>query len=398
MSLTEAAPEIAPIRIERSRAQRQPGRRVAETDHEAELADMRELQAISTRLIQEDAGGLYDAILDAAMRLLRSDMATMQLYDAAGDGLRLLTSRGFDPKVIPAFAWVNRADGTSCGAALRAGTRVIIPDIEESEHVVGTPAHEPLRRCGIRAAQSTPLVSRAGAIIGMITNHWRVPHHPSERSLLLVDVLARQAADLIDRSRKDERITLLAREAEHRSKNMLASVQAVVRLTKADTAEELKEAITGRINALDNVHRLFVQSNWTGADLKTLVAEELAPYSKREDMRAEMDGPAVSLEPTIAQAVSVTLHELATNAAKYGALSVPGGHVRVTWSRGGGKLVLRWEERGGPSVKEPDKRGFGTRVMDSMIRGQLNGAIRFDWAPQGLVCECALPVAADKAG
>lgn len=396
MSLIDTTPEpqAAPVRIDAGRAPRRRGLRVIESDHEAELADMRELQAISTRLIQEDAAGLYDAILDAAMKLLRSDMATMQMYDAAGDGLRMLTSRGFDPKVIPLFGWVGRDDGTSCATALRAKTRVIIPDIEESEHVVGTPAHAPLRLCGIRAAQSTPLVSRSGAIIGMITNHWRTPHQPSERALMLVDVLARQAADLIDRARSHERTVLLAREAEHRSKNMLAAVQAVVRLTKAETAEDLKEAITGRINALDNVHRLFVQSNWTGADLKTLIAEELAPYSKREDMRAEMDGPEISLEPTRAQAVSVTLHELATNAAKYGALSVPGGHVRVQWRRDGARLVLRWEERGGPSVKEPAKRGFGTRVMDSMIRGQLNGTISFDWSPAGLVCECALPLPA----
>lgn len=365
-----------------------------ESDFEFEIAEMRELQAISTRLIQQDASGLYDAILDAAMRLLRSDMATMQMYEAAGDGLRLLTSRGFDPQYIPLFNWVSRRDGTSCATALRAGARVVIPDIEKSEHVVGTPAHEPLRLCGIRAAQSTPLVSRSGAVIGMITNHWREPHQPTDRSLALVDVLARQAADLIDRSRKDERIVLLAREAEHRSKNMLAAVQAVVRLTKADTAEELKEAIAGRVNALDNVHRLFVQSDWAGADLKAIIGEELAPYCKREDLRAELQGPSLLLEPSTAQAVSMTLHELATNAAKYGALSVPGGQVRVNWSVADGKVAIVWDERGGPLVAgEPGKRGFGTRVMDSMVRGQFKGAIEFNWRPEGLLCAFSLPIA-----
>jgi len=363
-----------------------------ESSLELEVAEMRELQAISTQLIQQDGNGLYDAILNAAMRLLRSDTATMQMYESAGDGLRMLTSRGFDPRYIPAFDWVGRNEGTSCAAALRAGARVIIPDIDKSELVVGTPAHEPLRLCGIRAAQSTPLVSRSGAVIGMITNHWREPHTPTERSLALVDVLARQAADLIDRSRKDERIVLLAREAEHRSKNMLAAVQAVVRLTKADTAEELKEAIAGRINALDNVHKLFVQSDWAGADLKAIVGEELAPYCKREDMRAELQGPNLLLEPNIAQAVSMTLHELATNAAKYGALSVPGGQVRVHWNVVDGKVTIRWDERGGPLVREPTKRGFGTRVMDSMVRGQFKGAIQFDWRPEGLSCSFTLPV------
>jgi len=359
---------------------------------EAELSDMRELQAISTRLIQTDGKELYDAILDAALRLLHSDTASMQLFEPAGDGLRMLSWRGFDPEQIKAFEWVGRDAGSSCAAALRAASRVVIPDIDVSEHVVGTPAHAALHLCGIRAAQSTPLVSRNGTLIGMITNHWREPHEPTERALLLIDVLARQAADLIDRSQNEERIVLLAREAEHRAKNMLAAVQAVVRLTKADTADALKQTITGRINALDNVHRLFVQSNWSGADLRTLITKELAPYRQREDRGAALDGPDVMLEPGKAQAVSMILHELATNAAKYGAFSGLGGQVRVDWCRReDGMLAVRWDEGGGPAVTEPAKRGVGTKVMESMSRGQ-NGSIRFGWRPEGLLCEFSLPV------
>src|ERR1700744_1783274 len=127
-----------------------------------ELAEMRELQAISTRLIQEDGKGLYDAILESAQKLLRSDMASMQLFDASRDGLTLLSSRGFDPSDIKLFDWVERGAGTSCAIALRAGARVSIPDIEVCELVVGTPSHAALRQCGIRAALSTPLVSRDG--------------------------------------------------------------------------------------------------------------------------------------------------------------------------------------------------------------------------------------------
>jgi two-component sensor histidine kinase len=366
--------------------------KVAEDSPAMELADMRELQAISTKLIQEDASGLHDAILDSALRLLRSDMATMQLYDATRDGLTLLSSRGFDPSVIRLFDWVDRDAGTSCALALRSGSRAVIADIETCDQVVGTPAHAALRLCEIRGALSTPLVSRTGAVIGMITNHWKAPHQPSERALLLIDVLARQAADLIDRSRNEERVVLLAREAEHRSKNMLAAVQAVVRLTRAETADEFKKAIVGRINALNNVHRLFVESNWSGADLRTLVAEELFPYCKPKDLKAELSGPDLVLEPTAAQAISMTLHELATNAAKYGALSVAGGHVRVTWSRNDKEMTFHWDERGGPLVKAPEKLGVGTKVMDSMVRGQLNGTIRFDWRDEGLLCEFSLPV------
>ncbi len=105
-----------------------------------------------------------------------------------------------------------------------------------------------------------------------------------------------------------------------------------------------------------------------------------------------LDGPRLFLEPNTAQTVAVTLHELATNAAKYGSLSVPNGHVQVEWSRAAsGRLVLRWTETGGPLVKPPAGQGFGTRLMERLIRGQLKGDMRFDWHREGLACEIVLP-------
>src|SRR5262245_4238775 len=109
-------------------------------------------------------------------------------------------------------------------------------------------------------------------------------------------------------------------------------------------------------------------------------------------MRAQIDGPDLLLEPSKAQTIAVTLHELATNAAKYGALSVVDGHVEIKWSRAAdGRLVLRWTERGGPPVKAPTRQGFGTRVMERLIKGQLKGKMRLDWAVEGLVCEIVFP-------
>ena len=173
---------------------------------------------------------------------------------------------------------------------------------------------------------------------------------------------------------------------------MLATVQAIVNLSDSDTPEGLKHTITGRIQALANVHTLFVESRWTGAELHSLVKEELAAYCRDGKGRARVDGPNVVMRPDIAQTVAVALHELATNAAKYGALSVAEGNVQVEWwCASDGRLVLRWTEAGGPPVKPPMRHGFGTRVMDSMIRGQLKGEMRFDWRAEGLVCEIALP-------
>ncbi len=196
------------------------------------------------------------------------------------------------------------------------------------------------------------------------------------------------ARDITEQKRSQERIATLAREAEHRSKNVLASVQAAVNLSRADTPEGLKQAIEGRIRALANVHSLFVESRWIGAELSTIAAQELDPYAAKERVRIE--GPPVLLEPNAAQAVAVTLHELATNAAKYGSLSGPGGRVELTWVHGEDKrLVMRWTETGGPAVQVPTREGFGSRVIDRMIR-QLKGKTRFDWHPEGLVCEIVL--------
>lgn len=200
------------------------------------------------------------------------------------------------------------------------------------------------------------------------------------------------ARDITERKRSEAQITVLAREAEHRAKNVLATVQAIVNLSDSDTPEGLKHIITGRIQALANVHTLFVESRWTGAELHSLVKEELAAYCRDGKGRARVDGPNVVMRPDIAQTVAVALHELATNAAKYGALSVAEGNVQVEWwCASDGRLVLRWTEAGGPPVKPPMRHGFGTRVMDSMIRGQLKGEMRFDWRAEGLVCEIALP-------
>jgi PAS domain S-box-containing protein len=197
------------------------------------------------------------------------------------------------------------------------------------------------------------------------------------------------ARDITEQKRNQERIGTLAREAEHRSKNLLATVQATVNLSQADTSDGLKSAIEGRIQALANVHSLFAQSRWIGAELSTLAMQELSPYRRDNEARVRIEGPQVLLEPNTAQMVAVILHELATNAVKYGALAAPEGRIEVNWSHpGDGWLTLRWIETGGPPVKPPTSQGFGHRVMERMI-GQLNGKSSFHWPPEGLVCEIA---------
>jgi PAS domain S-box-containing protein len=225
------------------------------------------------------------------------------------------------------------------------------------------------------------------------------------RGIALVDIEAVQDSggnvvaavncfqDITERKRSEAQIVNLAREAEHRTKNILSTVLATVRLSKSDTSDNLKELIEGRIDALAKVHTLFVESRWAGAELHRLATQELLAYSGEKEERVRIEGPAVMLEPVTAQTVAISLHELATNAAKYGSLSAASGRVEILWSLpADGRLSLRWIESGGPAATPPTHRGFGTRVMENMI-GQLKGEVRFDWRDQGLACEIELPLA-----
>ncbi len=198
------------------------------------------------------------------------------------------------------------------------------------------------------------------------------------------------ARDITEQKRSLEQISTLAREAEHRSKNLLATVQATVHLSQADTPEGLKQAIAGRVLALANVHSLFVETRWIGAELSTVARQELAPYCAKDEKCVQIAGPQILLEPNVAQAIAVTLHELATNAAKYGSLSAPNGEISLTWMHmADGRIILRWKETGGPVAQTPTHRGFGTLIIERMI-GQLKGKARFDWHAAGLICEITL--------
>ena len=214
------------------------------------------------------------------------------------------------------------------------------------------------------------------------------PVRNAQRKIIGASKIAR---DITERKRSEAQIVNLAREAEHRTKNILATVQATVRFSHSSTADDLKKLIEGRINALAKVHTLFVESRWTGAELHTLVA---LPYRGEREGLVRINGPVVMLEPNTAQMIAISFHELATNAAKYGSLSATDGAVEIAWScPADGRLSLRWTESGGPAVTPPTHCGFGTRIMEKIIEGQLGGQVRFDWRDQGLTCEIALPLA-----
>ena len=209
------ASKIARDITERKRAEQ--ALRVSETQLQAELADTKLLHSISAQLIQEEnVESLYERIVDGAVSIMRSEFASMQvLHPERGSGgeLRLLAFRGFTPEAAAFWEWVGiDSAGSTCGAALRTGKRVIAVDIEKCDFMTGSKDRAMYLETGIHACQTTPLVSRSGKIVGMISTHWRAPHEPSERDLRVFDILARQAADLIERNKAQEAVR---RSEEH---------------------------------------------------------------------------------------------------------------------------------------------------------------------------------------
>ena len=200
------------------------------------------------------------------------------------------------------------------------------------------------------------------------------------------------AVDITERKQAEERQLLLAREVDHRARNALAVVQAIVRLTRSNSQQGYIEAVEGRIHALAQAHTLLSESRWEGADVRTLVGEELAPYRGGDPARVKIEGPAVMLSPEKAQNLALALHELATNSAKYGALSVAKGSLFVGWQTDRNILTLSWREAGGPSVQAPSSQGFGTKILNASIKHQIGGNVTWDWRPSGLHCTVQVPV------
>jgi PAS domain S-box-containing protein len=195
--------------------------------------------------------------------------------------------------------------------------------------------------------------------------------------------------DVTDRKEAEERQVLLAREVDHRARNALAVIQSIIRLTRAKTVDDYVQAIEGRIKALARAHTLLSDSRWHGADLATLVADEMAPY--RAGDKVKCGGPDISLQPATAQGLALALHELATNAAKHGALSSPGGKVTLDWQLEPDALTLHWTETGGPAVAQPTQRSFGLKVIVASIEQQLGGKALFDWNAKGLRGAFSIP-------
>lgn len=195
--------------------------------------------------------------------------------------------------------------------------------------------------------------------------------------------------DITERKETEERQNLLAREVDHRAKNTLAVVQSILRLSRAENMSDYMNSVEGRVHALSRAHNLLSQSRWLGVWLHGLIEDELEPY--RAAGKISLNGPDVALRSSAAQSLALAIHELSTNAAKYGALSSVDGRLSVQWAIAGGNLTVDWQETGGPAVTPPNKRGFGTNILLGSVEKQLNGKVKMDWRPSGLACHIAIP-------
>lgn len=209
--------------------------------------------------------------------------------------------------------------------------------------------------------------------------------------------------DITERARAAERRQFLINELNHRVKNTLATVQSIAHQTlrPGQSPGEARSLLTARLIALSGAHDILTRENWETADLRDIVAQALGPFEPEAGARFDVQGPSMRIAPRAAVALAMALHELATNAAKYGALSTEAGRVSVTWSLSAGdgqsRLVLDWRERGGPPVTPPSRKGFGSRLLLQGLTADLGAAAQIGYEPGGLTCRIDAPLVATTA-
>jgi len=316
-----------------------------------------------------------DALMESRLRMEGVVESAMDALISIDEDYRIVL---FNPAA-------ERMFGVSTADAMGALIERFIPKRFRAGHA------EHIRRF-TEAGVTNRRMGALGAISGMRANG---EEFPLEASISQVRVGGAKLAtvilrDIAERKANEEARHLLAREVDHRAKNALAVVQALVSLTQAETKEEFVVAVRGRVSALGRAHSLLAQNRWEGGDLTQIVTDETAAYQGAGQL--QIGGRTVVLSPDAVQPVSLLIHELATNALKYGALSVEGGTVAVNWTiLPDQTLELRWIEIGGPPVSEPATMGFGSTLVTEVITRQLQGVVDVRWPKEGLRLVATLP-------
>jgi PAS domain S-box-containing protein len=222
---------------------------------------------------------------------------------------------------------------------------------------------------------------------------------PVRNSAGIIIGASKIARDVTERKLAEARQKALLDELNHRVKNTLATVQSLAAQTirGAGVSLRVRQSFEGRLFALSRAHDQLSQTQWEAADLRSILKDIFEPFRSEGTSRVQLEGATVSLPPEAALMLAMVLHELATNAAKYGSLSGPDGQLAVKWSVANGatppRLRISWEETGGPPVRRPTRRGFGSKLLDRAINGQLGGAAELAFEPAGVRCQVEIPLA-----
>lgn len=286
------------------------------------------------------------------------------------------------------------------GWAMLNGRTAVIPDIRSDPRI----PQDVYAATFVRSLVMTPV--RPKDPIAAIGAYWAQRHTPSQEELARLQVMARATATALvnaeihaSLSETLERRQFLLRELDHRCKNTLAAIQAIAdqTLRRAPSPSHFVEAFNGRIGALSRAHELLTKEAWGNAALADVVGQALTPFCGVGGLQIAVSGPRVALAPETAVAMHMTVHELAVNATKYGALSVEGGRLDVSWhvegARGGPQMLeFRWLEGGGPPVKKPRARGFGSRLIEQGVAKELGGEGKILFEPEGVQFRLRAPL------
>jgi two-component sensor histidine kinase len=328
---------------------------------------------------------VYEAALDAIVRALECDRASILMFDHTG--------------VMKFVAWRGLSDGYRRAVEGHSPwTRetedpqpISIDDIDRAE--LDATLKATVKAEGITALAFIPLIAR-GELVGKFMAYYPKPHVFTESDIDLAVTIARQLGFSIERSRAEDAKEFLVNESAHRIKNTLATVQAIARQTLRNTPSADLQTFLARLHALGEANELLTLKNWDQAPLREVVARALKPFEVSRHNRIFIDGPTMELPAKISLMLTMCLHELATNAAKYGALSNGSGQVHVAWELVHNgvdrKVKLVWQESGGPPVSTPQRKGFGSVLIEQSFVGY--GETAFDYQPDGLKCALELPL------
>lgn len=275
----------------------------------------------------------------------------------------------------------------------------VIPDIYQDKRI----PHDAYRPTFVKSLVMTPV--RPQEPLAAIGAYWAVERQPTEDEIVKLKVMARATATAIENANLYaslnetlERRKFLVRELDHRCKNTLAAVQSIANQTlrRAASPGDFAEAFNGRLAALAGAHELLTREGWGRAGLREVLDQALSPYGGVDGRQIFAAGPDITLSPESSVSMHMCFHELAVNAAKYGALGADGGRVEVTWkvdmSQAQRALELTWRERGGPAVSPPSRQGFGARLIQSGIARDLGGEGRLDFDTAGVCFTLKAPL------